>query len=63
MYGVRLPVRKPTRPTEVRPYIAAIKNCRQHELAAIMGWLALVSKFSNRESHLPIAESSATTKD
>jgi hypothetical protein len=26
MYGVRLPVRKPTRPDKVRPYIAAIKT-------------------------------------
>lgn len=62
MYGVRLPVRKPTRPDKVRPYIAAIKNCRQHELAAIMKGLVQVSKFNNRESHLPIAESSATTR-
>jgi len=27
-----------------------------------MGWLVQVSKFNNRESHLPIAESSATTR-
>ena len=44
MYGVRLPVRKPTRPDKVRPYIAAIKNCRQHDLAAIMEGLVQVSK-------------------
>jgi hypothetical protein len=63
MYGVRLPVRKPTRPDKSPPVHSRHKNCCQHELAAIMEGLVQVSKFNNRESHLPIAESSATPKD